>query len=125
MNFDSIDTHSSQASNLHSPDDQDWLRESRRLNPEQIPMANSKETLPSTPLDMEQQFDLITSKVNEAVKSLNMTYNEIGYSSKEIGEKKPRFSRLSTTRSSPSRPIYSARKTASAMNVNGSGSRFA
>ncbi|KAM9889634.1 hypothetical protein OXX69_012780, partial [Metschnikowia pulcherrima] len=54
-------------------------------------MANSKETLPSTPLDMEQQFDLITSKVNEAVKSLNMTYNEIGYSSKEIGEKKTKI----------------------------------
>ncbi|KAM9901341.1 hypothetical protein OXX79_004599 [Metschnikowia pulcherrima] len=91
MNFDSMNTHSSQASNLHSPGDQDWLRESRRLNPEQIPMANSKETLPSTPLDMEQQFDLITSKVNEAVKSLNMTYNEIGYSSKEIGEKKTKI----------------------------------
>ncbi|GEQ69414.1 hypothetical protein JCM33374_g3086 [Metschnikowia sp. JCM 33374] len=42
----------------------------------------------ASPLDMEQQFGLMANKVNETIHSISAIYNEIGYSSSEIAEKK-------------------------------------
>lgn len=57
----------------------------------QIDMMDSESTLHDSSrstLNTDQQFDIITTKVNQTIQELNSIYRLIGYSEQEIGEKK-------------------------------------